>query len=332
MTDSSKRPKGHPKHQHYVPKILLRGFAQGAKEQISVFDKWDERAFKTSIRNVAGQTGFYDIKTPEGLATLEPALAQLESSTAPILDRIRSHKSIDVLTDDERVQVALFAMVQHQRTQGNRARLSQVSADFATWLRKLGFDPAQVENFKELDEEGVKVVGMQLVAAAHELIPFILDKSWILLQSPASSNYYIGDNPIALKNRKEFGFYGNIGLGVPGIEIYLPVGSDLTLAWYSETFVTEFSETIKKAEKLKQEMPSRASHIDSLLRIPKAFLESVATRKPLACSADNVISMNAAQVRYAERFVYSRVDDFDLVRKMLSDDPRYRTGPRMQVG
>jgi hypothetical protein len=78
-------------------------------------------------------------------------------------------------------------------------------------------------------------------------------------------------------------------------------------------------------------MPSRIAEIDKLVQMPQAFLAAVATGTALNCSADNVVNMNAMQVRYAERFVYSRVDDFDLVRQMLSDDPRYRTGPRIQV-
>jgi hypothetical protein len=315
-----------------VPKILLRGFAEGAREQIFAFDKWNNRPFKTSIRNVAGQSAFYDLETPDGLATLEPALSQLESATAPLLERVRSDKSINFLTKDDRIQLALFAMVQHQRTQGNRARFAQMSADFATWLRKLGFDPGQVKNFKELDEEGAKVVGLQLVAGAHELVPYILGKSWVLLHASPKDQFYIGDNPVALKNLKTFGFYGNIGLGVPGIEIYLPVSTDLTLAWYSDSFVTEFAQAIENANTLRQQMPSRIAEIEKLVQMPQAFLAAVSTGTALNCSADNVVNMNAMQVRFAERFVYSRVDDFDLVRQMLSDDPRYRTGPRIQVG
>lgn len=68
MSESSKRPNSHAKQQHYVPKLLLRGFAEGPNEQVYVFDKATDRAFRTSIRNIAGEVGFYDIDTPEGLA------------------------------------------------------------------------------------------------------------------------------------------------------------------------------------------------------------------------------------------------------------------------
>jgi len=41
-------------------------------------------------------------------------------------------------------------------------------------------------------------------------------------------SFYLGDNPVlALNNTRDFGPYGNIGLAVPGIEIYLPLTSDL---------------------------------------------------------------------------------------------------------
>jgi hypothetical protein len=45
------------------------------------------------------------------------------------------------------------------------------------------------------------------------------------MHARAPDSLYISDNPITLFNQKNFGFYGNLGLRCPGIEIYLPLSS-----------------------------------------------------------------------------------------------------------
>src|SRR4051812_41062051 len=60
--------------------------------------------------------------------------------------------------------------------------------------------------------------------------PF-LDKDLILISS-ADHRFLVGDNPIALFN---FFPYGDIGLSAPGIAIYFPLSTDLTLGFYCPT-------------------------------------------------------------------------------------------------
>ena len=60
---------------HYVPRFLLRNFTQGKKPQIFVYDKSNDKQFRTNIKNVAAESGFYDIEVEDGFLTLEPGLA-----------------------------------------------------------------------------------------------------------------------------------------------------------------------------------------------------------------------------------------------------------------
>src|SRR5207249_1516181 len=48
------------KTQHYVPQFLLKNFAVAEREQIHVFDKREERAFRAHVRRVAAENGLYD--------------------------------------------------------------------------------------------------------------------------------------------------------------------------------------------------------------------------------------------------------------------------------
>lgn len=325
------RPKGHPKQQHYVPKLLLRGFAMGRNEQIYAFDKTASTVFRTAIRNVAAETGFYDITTPVGLASLEPSLGTLESDCAPLINRIRQDRSLAFLTQKDREILALFAMVQHQRTLNFRELISKMNVDLAARLKQIGFDPSRVEGFKEFTDDDLRRFSLRSIEEAHQFVPHILDKAWLLLQTDPSDGFYIGDNPISLQNLKEFGFYGNIGFAVPGIEIYMPISSELTIAWFSQSYIDEFSAAVEKAAQAKLIRPIDAFRIDRLSKGPREFLEAAESGEPIQGNSKNTMNVNSLQVRYAERFVYSRNDNFELATQMLNDHPDLRSGPRGRV-
>src|SRR5437764_477981 len=46
--------------QHYVPQLLLRGFASGRRNPLYVFDKRTGQSFRSSVRNAGCERGFYD--------------------------------------------------------------------------------------------------------------------------------------------------------------------------------------------------------------------------------------------------------------------------------
>jgi hypothetical protein len=59
-------------HQHFVPQLLLRNFATGSRrnKQIWVFDKQTGKEFRTAVRNVATEGGFYDLSS---MASVTPS-------------------------------------------------------------------------------------------------------------------------------------------------------------------------------------------------------------------------------------------------------------------
>lgn len=322
----------HPKRQHYVPQFLLRGFAIKGKGRVYAFDKQTGNVFEASLDRIANERAFYDIETPDGTASIEPALATLESTVAPIIARIREKLSLSQLTESDAVTLALFAMVQHQRTVNYRAKVRQLNTEMAEWLRKLGFDPKNVKGFKDFDEDDLRAFSLLSVAKAHEFVPHLLDKAWVLFQASPNTSFYIGDNPIAMQNRKDFGFYGNIGLAVPGIEIYLPISADLTLAWLSESFIQECEEAITLAEAMKQEPTADAERVEHLANVARTFLNTMEERRVVQCEEANVVNLNSLQVKYSERFLYSSEDNFDLARQMIADNSGLRIGPRGKLG
>ena len=60
---------------------------------------------------------------------------------------------------------------------------------------------------------------------------------------------YISDNPLVMHNQKDFGPYGNIGLAVPGIEIYYPLSPNTILAYMCPLALKKTEEAHAKADK-----------------------------------------------------------------------------------
>ncbi|MET0399584.1 MAG: DUF4238 domain-containing protein [Longimicrobiaceae bacterium] len=321
-------PPGHPKQQHYVPRFLLKEFGSGKKHRLYTYDKQTDRVFQTNPDKVAAENGFYDFTLEGSTFTAEPAMGSLETATAPVVKRILREESLASLTDEERRLLSLFVAVQYTRTRNFRDTLSDLSRRMAEWLRGAGADAEGLE----MTEDDAAAMSVQMALDAHEFAPHIYDKAWLLLKNPTATPFYTSDNPVTFQNLDDFGPYGNIGLAVPGIEIYLPLGSRLCLSMLCRTREEQARDGIRKVEQLQRTLPQRGRELEShalrARQIVAAFDEGV----PLLQDRDNVLNVNSLQVRYSARYVYSGTDDFSLVRTMLRDHPRLRTGPRLRVG
>jgi hypothetical protein len=114
-------------HQHYVPQFLLRNFGTGNRnKQIWVFDKQDGRSFRTAIRNIASEGGFYDFSEVGERRSLDPAMQKLEDWVIEDFRRINQQRTIP--TDMEaRLRIAFFAAVQNVRTEAYRQQYKQLT-------------------------------------------------------------------------------------------------------------------------------------------------------------------------------------------------------------
>jgi hypothetical protein len=91
-------------NQHYVPQMLLRGFAiDGEKEQVRVFDKSTGKEFPTAIRNIGAERGYYDI---DGSAAIDAAMNQMDDVSSPIIQKLRERRSISCLNTTDRIVLA----------------------------------------------------------------------------------------------------------------------------------------------------------------------------------------------------------------------------------
>ncbi|HGW1730948.1 TPA: DUF4238 domain-containing protein, partial [Klebsiella pneumoniae] len=150
---------------------------------------------------------------------------------------------------------------------------------------------------------------------------------WYLLETRPEHPFYVSDNPVVLENRNDFGVYGNIGLAVPGIQIYLPLSSTLMLAMYCPSIREQ---KVREKQHLLHLIARAPDLIPRHMR-PFEMLEHVNRHTDyllMPLSAENVMHYNALQVEYAEQYVFCGENDFSLAERMLAADDRYRTGPR----
>jgi hypothetical protein len=100
-----------------------------------------------------------------------------------------------------------------------------------------------------VDSEATK---LSLLKTAFENLdkfaePLILKHSFLMVRD-CRNDVYISDNPVVMYNSRTFGPYGNLGLAVPGIEIYCPLSPDVVLVYFGPPSMRNIEEEQAKAE------------------------------------------------------------------------------------
>lgn len=306
-----------------MPQLLLRGFATPKRNQVYAFDKHTEKVFRSSVRNLACERGFYDLEDDDAPERLDRWLTWLEEQTAPIIKSIRSRGALDHLHLAERQTIAAFMAVQHVRTLRHREFTGDLNRQMADTLREMGADPNNVENFRELTGAEVRSDSIANIPdLASALLPHILHKAWILLSVAPGATFWIGDHPVVLANsiNPGDGIRGTLGFAAQGIEVYLPISSELTLGWLCPSIPAMF--TAAKTN-LIYPIPPEGRADD--------FLDAFTGRTTLQLDAENVKYHNSLQVISAERFIFSLHDEFDMAREMLASHPNLKAGPRVEI-
>ncbi|HHO9701269.1 DUF4238 domain-containing protein [Citrobacter braakii] len=320
--------------QHTVPRFLLRHFStpvKGKRLRLYAFDKAAGRAYATTPDDATVRNTFYNLDDHPERPSLEPLLGIYEHEAAPVIADLLRHKDIRELTQDDRYKLAVFVAVQRARTYGELARISGMISVLVNKMVAIGATEEQAGETLGISPEGDHrdVFLRQLVEQVSH-IDHLLSKDWYLMETKPEHPFFVSDNPVVLKNSNDFGPYGNIGLAVPGIQIYLPLSSTLMLAMLCPS-IRELK--IRQKQDL-ENVRAKAPHLIPRHIRPLALLDHLNRYTDyllMPLSAENVMHYNALQVEYAEQYVFCGENDFSLVERMLADDARFRTGPRFTV-
>lgn len=305
--------------QHYVPQFLLRNFTD-AEGKLWAFDKHTDCVFRASPANVAAECGFYDYCDSEGRTdTFETATGQLDDQAAVVIHNLLAKRNLDTLSAKQRYILAAFAAAQLVRTATLRASIQhmteQLTGKFRRWAEAVqkrvdagDFEPPfsestgggmSLEQLEQFSEDDGRLMSLKLIQdSVTQYAAILLQKRWFLAAAPAVAPFYCSDNPLVLHNERRVPF-GGLGIGQKDIQIYLPLSSNLTFCMFCPELAQEFRD-------IESAIP---------LDIPEACVQF----------------QNSLQVNYAERFVLCERDDFELARKILTDHPECRDGPRGSV-
>lgn len=334
------RTDGKRENQHYVPQMLLRNFATResivrGREQVQVLDKWTSRVFTANIRNVASAHEFYEVETETRAISAEHLLSELEDRARPVLQKLIANRSVPATGTGEREWLSVFCAVQFMRTQTVRGRFSEINAEIEAHIRNMGYDPSNVEGYRKLMDADVKASTIRMLTVAMtDYSAVLLAKHWFLLETDPSDPFYVGDHPVTLHNNRSMGAYGNLGLAVPGIEIYMPVSPTLSLALWCPSIVREveqnWREPREQLAKLKQvnldaATLAKIAEVEAGMALSDRIVAAATTGGCVESNADNTTLLNSLQVRFASRFVMSNLPNFALAERMFSDDEGYRT-------
>ncbi|HDZ3272165.1 TPA: DUF4238 domain-containing protein [Vibrio vulnificus] len=299
------------KKQHTVPRFLLHNFSHGSKKikQLYTFDIETNRVFKQSERDATTRKKFYNFDADVEGASLEPMFGVIESDVAPIFESIISNQSLRHLERHQREVVSVFVIAQRARTFG---ALQQFES-----LAQTIFSKGDIGEYKVQNDYLISVV-QQL-----ELTKYILDKEWVLYSSDIETPFLISDHPVVFHNHNESQGRGNLGLDVEGIQIHMPLTPTLSIGFLCPTVSGQFRSAAKQIMDLKVTNPALLSQLqnpDSIVEIA----DHINNGTPYKLPKQSVDFQNSLQVSFAEQYIFSSVNDFSLVRTMVSSAPERR--------
>ena len=334
-----------PQNQHYVPKFILRQFLTNEdKEQVSVFDKHEERMFTTSIANVMAERRFNDFVIDDDLLSIEAGFSRVESELVPIYRGVLETRRLEPSDEEQKAALSFLVALQFVRTRAHRERWAELERAIQEKVEAMGHEMKELEGWTPPTEDRLKldhIIGIR--ESLPEFAALIHAKEFILCEAAPGRSFYLGDNPVSLHNQRKFGPYGNLGLALPGIEIYMPLSANLMLgAWcpsIMDAIRTEQREgKFRRREEIVAAAYQRRFPVGGIkhaldLFAPlegkiDAFITNVDEGRPIASDDGNMDFFNSLETMFAYRYVVCQQGDFELARRHNAEFPRYRKGLR----
>lgn len=335
-------------NQHYVPKFILRNFLSNPKnEQVHVFSKTSGRGFPTSIKNIMAERRFHEFKIDANyLASFEESVCRVEDMLLPAYRSVVESRRFDG-TPEQKAHIAMLVSFQFLRTRSQRDQFADVERQLAERLEQYGGSIEDIKGYERLTDDALREQHIRFMRdSVGDFAQIIGAKDFLLLEAPKGRHFYLSDNPVTIHNsRPSDGFFGNMGLACEGIEIYMPLTSDLQLCAWCPSILGKMRERSAKSKRqlatailspamvgvadptllmdqLKQLREDRATIQDTLGRAAEGL--------PLSASNENMDFQNSLQVGQAREHIICQKADFDLAKRFMAEYPKSK-GRRISV-
>lgn len=159
---------------------------------------------------------------------------------------------------------------------------------------------------------------------------------WLLFRSTKNQSFWISDCPVVMHSHEDFGPYGTLGFGVPGIQITMPLSSEYALSIWHPKLVRDkqielemgsktvqnfrASRTLSPNSRL-QVLGNRLGELETALGGTRALLGSLDRGDAIQASKDNMEHYNSLQFDWSLRFIVSKQNDFHMAEKMFASEP-----------
>ncbi|WP_082485761.1 DUF4238 domain-containing protein [Acidovorax sp. Leaf84] len=307
----------HAKNHHYVPQLLLKNFSSN-KGRLHVFDKLNTRPFPENQKNIASENYFYNFSEDGINHSMEEWLSQLETKAAPIIDEIVSSKNLNSINSATKSELSFFFAVQMARTKMPQEKIKRLVKRFRELLTENGQEISNLDEklkdfVTEPTENDLKAGTAKAIRVdAPMYAPYLENKIWMLIERSQETPFIIGDHPVARKNEIDKDWSDFPGLMKIGVEFYIPLSPDLCLAMWCPSIVQGV---------INQFAPEKEWIVDRTFKVANI----------LSGSKNSSKIVNALQVYWSERFLFSKNDDFGDLAEKINNLPYMRHGPRPKL-
>lgn len=151
--------------------------------------------------------------------------------------------------------------------------------------------------------------------------------------APEGSSFYLGDHPVVLHSDEERHFMRGLGIGIPYIQIYLPLSAEVMLCAYCPAVLgqlmkvrdEEMSKGQGMALKLLMERKITAAQMNKMVKGAKEYdfvtplIDTIRAGEPVYVEPQQVQCYNSLQAFQAHRFVVDPEGKFDVAREMIAE-------------
>ncbi|MEM8793721.1 MAG: DUF4238 domain-containing protein [Pseudomonadota bacterium] len=336
-------------NQHYVPKFILRNFLSNKRrEQVHVFSKKTHVGFTTSIRNIMAERRFYDFRIgADYVASFEESICRFEGELLPAYRNLVDRRQFDG-TPEEKAYLAALVAFQFLRTRAQRDMFVQAEEQLADHLSKRGASLDDIKNYEPLTEEALTHLHIHHMRESLSSVAKIVSmKDFLLLSAPAGRSFYLSDNPVSIHNSKPNSTpYGNLGLACKGIELYMPLCSDLALALWCPSLLKEIQDGEAEQKRLmakivlslklsseagSAEIKRSLESVKSETARVQSTLKHFADETPILLPEESMDFQNSLQISQAREHLVCPQGDFELARRFAEEYPDHQ-GRKLSIG
>lgn len=335
------------RNHHYVPRFILRHFLSDAKkEQVTVFDKQAGKTFRTAVENIMAERDFHAFVFDDTIVSFENIASHIEDICLPAYEKVIAERRLDG-TPEQKAALAFLVAFQFLRTKSQRTMQKELEVQLRDVLAKEGSRLEDLINYTPLTPDVLKESHVRSFREDTGIFAqLVAEKDFVLQAAAPGRTFYLSDHPVVLNNHKDHAPYGNIGFGVEGIEIYMPLSSDLMLCALCPSLARESRELMETAKHIRQQealaelIAGRISalqmreHLDTFkpnYEPTEEFLSGLEQGVAVSSVDASMDYLNSLQARHAARFIVAQDGNFDLAIEMNSRYPGEKGGLRFTI-